>query len=121
MSNRNDEIERLKRLRDKQLTARDPQVYQRKLHQQISQKQKKHKSKKTGLKDILDVIPRKWLGIVIGGLLGIAVWVILNLVAATASWADIAGLAAIVLLAIIGFIIGQAFDVRNELIDFASK
>ena len=116
MSNKQDEIERLQRLRDRQLDARDPQTHQKNIQRIISQKRGSNAAKRITFKDVIDAIPYKWRGVTLGAALGIAIWIILTVLVA-AAWIDLAGLAAIAILAIAGFIFGQAFDTREELKD----
>jgi uncharacterized protein YacL len=114
MSNRNDEIERLTRLRDRQLNARDPMAHNTQLQHRISGQRRG--KKKMSFEDMLKAIPRKWWGLIIGLAAGVVIWIILTLIT-TAFWVDLVGLVLGLILAIVGFIIGQAFDARNELID----
>jgi ElaB/YqjD/DUF883 family membrane-anchored ribosome-binding protein len=112
MSNQ-DEIERLKRLRERQLQDRDPDVKQ-KVQKQVAEQHKRTKKTIT-LRDMLVNLPHKWQGVGLGALVGVAIWLMLVFVAV--SWATLAGIAVTVVFAIVGFIFGQAFDVRDDLRD----
>ncbi len=110
-----DEIERIKQLRDRQLAARDPLAHDNRLQHKISQ-QHRHHRKIVTFNDVLERIPWKVWGAMVGALAGLVVWVVLTLVWES-SWVDLIGIAGAVILAITGVIIGQAFDVRDELRD----
>jgi hypothetical protein len=115
----NDEVERLKRLRDQQLKARDPHKKQQKLQHGISVRYRKSREP-FELKKVWLEVDKKWRGLLIGGFLGFIVLVILpNFV--DPPWAEVAGVAAIVFLMLIGFAIGQAADARDELHDLVHK
>lgn len=107
-----DEVERIKRLRDRQLSARDPLAYNTRLQRKIS---RQHRDKKRfTFKDLIEFIPYKWWGVILGALIGLILWIVVSLFV-TAAWVDWAGVALAIVLAIVGFIIGQAFDARAEL------
>lgn len=118
MSNQ-DEIERLQRLRDRQLRARDPLAYNNQLQRRISVQHKKARSQRLTFRDIIDAIPFKWRGLIIGALAGLVVWIVVTLLATVwielSRWADIIGVVAIFVLAVTGLIIGHGFDTREEL------
>ena len=119
MSNRNDEVERLKRIRDKQIQARDPQKKQRKLQHNISKRYRS--SRETfSFKKFWIGAEHKWRGIIIGAFLGAIVLVALP----TFVESDLAGLVSIavfVFLMVMGYMIGQAADTRDELEDLVKK
>jgi hypothetical protein len=109
------EQERLRRLRDRQVAARDPQTKQRQLHGKIARKQRSSVAS-FSLGRIWSEIPNFWKGAFFGlaiGAIGIAVvplvWV--------SPWAlPCAGVIAL-FLAILGMIIGRAADTRDSLRD----
>jgi hypothetical protein len=109
-----DEVDRLMRLRQQQLKARDPHAKQRAIERKVARRRARTRKQPGSYLEVFTDVPRKWQGVVIGILLGMFVWVGLNLWV-SASWVDSIGLAAIVGLAIIGFYFGQAVDTRDEL------
>lgn len=118
MSPRDDEVERLQRLRDRQLSARDPLVHNNQLQHKISQQYRD--KKRYSFQDLLRVIPYKWWGIIIGAAIGLVIWVALSLLV-DANWVSVVGIVATLVLPIVGFFFGQAFDLREELQDLARK
>jgi len=113
MSNRKDEVERLMRLRQRQLSARDPHAKQREIDRRVAARRRKLRQQNSFL-SIFTEVPFKWQGIVLGALIGLVILILLPLLV-DAAWVDLAGLAAIIVLAIMGFFFGQALDVREEL------
>lgn len=119
MSNEDRELERLKRIRDRQLRVRDPQVKQRKIQRNIAIKRRKA-VRKFSLREILAEIPHKVKDTLIGAVIGMVISIVLPIFI-EAYWIDIVGIAAIFVLAIVGFFIGQAFDTRDSLKDLIGK
>ena len=113
MSKEDRELERLKRIRDRQLRARDPQVKQRKIQHNIAAKRRKS-VRKFSLREIWADIPHKVKGTFMGAVIGLAVSIVLPMFV-EANWVDIAGIAAILVLGIMGFFFGQASDTRDSL------
>lgn len=111
----NDEVERLKRIRDRQLADRDPSGkrsgYTRTYSRQRSARQP------LTLKSAINTFSNKLKGLIVGVLAGILAWIVLSLLV-TAPWVDWAGLAAILLLAVAGVIVGASFDWRDDLRNF---
>jgi len=62
-------------------------------------------------------IPARWKGIVVGALLGTVVSIVLALVNVDAIWVLLVWLVGGLFLAVGGFIIGRAFDWRDEVRD----
>ena len=115
MSNQDREIERLKRIRDQQIQARNPEKKKQKISGRVSQ-QYRARQKYTASTALNDM-PHKWRGLFGGAFLGIIIWILL-IIFVEASWADIAGLLAAVLLPMLGFLFGASFDWRDNLRDF---
>lgn len=115
MPNQNDEVERLKRIRDKQLRARDPQKKVRKTQHHIAQKYRSSRKPVTAKSVIADV-PKKWLGFVGGLFLGFFVLLLLPYFVES-KWTDLIGIAVMVLLGFLGIAVGQAADAKAELED----
>ncbi len=109
------EQERLRRLRDRQLAARDPQAKARKLHGGISRK-RRGATESFSLGRIWSEIPHMWRYAFYGfavGVLGVAV---LPLVW-NSPWAVSCAAATALMLAIFGLLIGRAADTRDSLKD----
>ena len=119
MTKSNDEVERFKRIRDKQLQARDPQKKERRIQHNISVRQRKSRQSFSFGK-MLSELPRAWIGLIIGVFIGFLVLLILPLFS-SASWVNLLGLAITLFLAILGFTIGYAIDGKRELEDLVGK
>ncbi len=122
MNQHDDDIERLKRLRDRQIQARDPHVKKREWHQRVSMQQRKKRQRFTfgALMREIDDIPNKWKGAVIGATIGTIVLAVL-MAAVEADWAILVGIALIAILMLIGFVFGASFDWRDEVSDFFKR
>lgn len=107
------ETERLKRLREKQLAARDPLVKQQKFQHSSSVKEKRMRKPFSFAKawgDIPHVIKYPFYALIIG----VAIIFILPTLW-DSPYAILVGLAATVLLIIFGFIVGNSIDLRDEI------
>ena len=110
-----DEQEKLKRLRDKQLTARDPLVKQRHFQHGSSVKEKRMRkpfSFKKAWTDIPHVIKIPFYGL----LLGVAALFILPSLWLS-KWAVVAAGGLTLVLIIFGVIVGNAMDLRDSIKD----
>lgn len=105
------EIECLKRIRERQLRARDPKAYDRKIMRKVSADYRK-KSQLT-FRDVLRDIPGKWWGMLYGGVLGLVVAVLVS-AALEASWARYLGYLIVFACVVIGRVIGTVMDWREE-------
>ncbi len=115
MPTSDDEIKRLQRIRDQQLAARKPSEKRDKYFKEY---RARHPDRKPmTLKEILLVFNNKWRGLFIGILVGLLVWLVLSYLI-DASWRDIAGLAAVAILGMVGVIIGASFDWRDDIRKF---
>lgn len=112
----NDEQERLKRIRDRQLADRDPLVKQKKFQSTSAQKAKRASGKKLSLGEEWRMIPNIIRSPLIGLLIGIVVIIVLPMVWVS-QWAFWAGICVTVLLIVIGAMIGNALDIRDRLRD----
>ena len=115
MSNGNQEQERLKRFRDRQLSERDPLVKQRQFQRMSARKERKAR-KPYSLRKMWGDIPHVWKGFFYGIVLGTAVLIILPTFWVS-PWAIPCAAIAIVVFAVMGVIIGRAFDTRDEIKD----
>ena len=122
MNQHDDDIERLKHLRDRQIQARDPHVKKREWHHRVSMQQRKKRQRFTfgALMREIDDIPNKWKGAVIGATIGTIVLAVL-MAAVEADWAILVGIALIAILMLIGFVFGASFDWRDEVSDFFKR
>jgi len=111
MSN-NDEIERLKRIRDRQIQLRDPQAKDREVQHLVASRYKKPK---LTLEGIIKDIPGKWMGMIVGGILGIIIAVTLNVVLdLKVVWMEYALYLIVAICAAMGRALGAATDWREE-------
>ena len=107
------EEERLRRLRERQLTDRDPLVHQRRVQRTTAVRTRKA-IKSFSFKESLNAIPRVWVGAFVGLLLGLAVLLILPMLW-TSPFALLVGILAAIIFMIFGVITGNAFDLRNNI------
>ena len=114
MSSGNREQERLKKLRDRQLQARDPQKKERKSQQTASSKYRKVKQKESFIKDSARTVSQTWRGLIIGGVLGFLIFILLPIFV-DADWANSVGIAAIPVLMILGLLFGASFEWRDQI------
>ena len=113
MSYQDKERERLARLRDRQLSARNPRKSDDRLMKKVARRGRR-RQKKVTFDEMLRDLPHKWRGLFIGIFAGSLLWIVLDFLA-EGVWVDAAGALAIVFLAFFGFVMGRAFDVRDEL------
>lgn len=83
MSPQDDEIERIRRIRDRQLQLRDPTAKGRRVQGRVAAR---YTPQKLTLSDAIREIPGKWLGMLMGGLIGILVGVLFDLLIAVDDW-----------------------------------
>lgn len=122
MTDKENDVERFIRIRDEQLESRDPQKGIRKTHDGIASKHQRIKGgeKKVTILDMVTDVPHKLRGTLIGAGIGLIVFIVLPLFIFE-EWVNTLGLASVFILAILGFIIGQAFDTRDNLRDMVDK
>lgn len=116
MNGKESERARLKRIRDQQIRSRDPQTKTRKVSRQISAQQRKKRNTESFYKDAVKDVSHKARGAYIGAFLGLIILFVLPYFV-EGSTATILGIAAIPLLAGLGFFIGASFDWRDEIRD----
>lgn len=116
MPSNDSELERLKRLRERQLADRDPLVKQRQFQRSSAQREKRLKKKKYTLAKMWKDIPHIWKGFFYGLILGLAVFIVLP-VLWLSPWAFPLSLAAIVIFTLFGVVIGRAIDTREDIKD----
>lgn len=112
MSNRNDEVERIQRIRDQQIRARDPKAQARKTQQKIRARRREDKF---SFQDILRTISAKWWGMIIGGIIGLVMAIVLNEAIVTeASWMEYVGYVIVLAGIVLGRGVGAAMDWSEE-------
>ena len=112
MSNRNDEIERIQRIRERQIKARDPRAHHRKHQQKIRER---YKEETFSFQDLLKSIPTKWWGMIIGGMIGLIAAIVLNKVVETdVSWIDYVWYLVVFACVVLGRGVGAAVDWSEE-------
>jgi hypothetical protein len=111
-----DEQERLKRLRERQLTDRDPLVKQRQFQRVAAQKEQRARAKKYSLGEAWRTIPHVYRSPIVGFLVGAGITFVLPM-AWNSPWAFWVGVIATVGLIIFGLVTGQALDIRENLKD----
>ena len=109
------ELERLKRLRERQLTDRDPHIKQRQFQRLTTQREQRYKEPYSIGKMWRD-IPHAWKGFFYGALLGTTVLLVLPLFWSS-SWAIPCSAGAIVLFSMFGVVLGRAIDSRENIRD----
>lgn len=115
MSKQDEEIERLRRLREKQLGARDPHVKQRQTARHVATQHKKRQ--KFRLDQLLGDLSHKWQGLLLGLFTGLLLAVLLTIFV-TASWVNLVAVLLIVGSTVIGLIFGASFDWRDDMRNF---
>lgn len=112
MSNRNDEIERIQRIRDQQIRARDPRARDRKTQQKINARRREDTF---SFQDILRNVPAKWWGMIIGGIIGLILAIVVNKAIETeASWMEYVGYVIVFAGIVLGRGVGAAMDWSEE-------
>jgi hypothetical protein len=101
MSRQDDELARIKRIRDQQLAARDPRARDRVLQSKV---RARRQIKKFTIKNLLSDFTAKWTWMVAGGVIGAVLAIVVNLVFKTA-WAEYVGYG----LVLFGIVIGRLF------------
>jgi hypothetical protein len=112
MPTNNDEIERLKRLREQQIATRyDPNEKKAKFDQ-ISY-QRRQGTKVTG-RSVLKDIPNKVWWSLAGGLIGLLFYVIITHLPDMPAYGPLLGLGGIVFFVVVGWVMGAARDSGND-------
>jgi uncharacterized membrane protein len=106
------DVDRFRRIRDKQVAARDPMVKVRKLDRSVAQKQRRMRETLSAARMWTD-IPKTWRYAMVGGLVGLVVLLVLPSFVA-APWGVLGGIGAMVFLLILGVSIGNYEDSRDE-------
>ena len=115
-----DEQEQLKRLRDRQLAARDPHKHQRKREQIYVQREKRIASKQTTFAELWQDIPHTIKGPLYGLISGLAIFILLPMFWSS-TWALILSLGITFFLILMGFLIGRGIQTREDLKDLTRR
>ncbi|MCX6072124.1 MAG: hypothetical protein NTU91_14930 [Chloroflexi bacterium] len=115
----NKDAERFRRIRDKQIAARDPMVKVRKLDRSVSQKQRRMRESFSVVR-MWTEIPKMWRYMFVGGLVGLLVLAVLPLLVPE-PWGVIGGVGAICFLVILGMSLGRYEDSQDEIKDLLMK
>ncbi|MBN1936207.1 MAG: hypothetical protein JW934_16180 [Anaerolineae bacterium] len=116
MSNK-DELERLRRLRERQIASRNPH---KKLLKHDEKVRGKFAKKSESWKEILAVIPTTWWGMIIGGIVGFILALVFHLVLKVkplkleAFWVEYLWYTLILLGVAIGRMLGAALDWQDD-------
>jgi hypothetical protein len=110
MSRQNDELERIKRIRERQLQDRDPRARDRVFHGQLSSRRR---GKKLTLQNVIKDFQAKWTWMAGGAIIGIVLAVLLNLVL-QATWAQYAGYFIVLFCIVLGRVFGAIRDWGDE-------
>jgi hypothetical protein len=113
---KNDEVDRIRKIRDRQINLRDHSVETKRVHREISKKRRRN-VENFSFRGIFGDIPKMITGTLIGMTIGILIFLILPYLF-EGDWIDIAGIAVTVIGAIFGFFFGRAVDARDALSDF---
>ncbi|MEW6404370.1 MAG: hypothetical protein AB1649_21430 [Chloroflexota bacterium] len=113
----NQEQEKLKRLRERQLTDRDPLVKQRQFQRQGAVKERRSRARsRFSLSEAWSILPHAVKAPIYGLLLGIIVVIVLPYVWHS-EWALLTGAGATLIFIIFGVITGLSLDWREEIKD----
>jgi hypothetical protein len=119
MSNKDDELKRLKRIRDQQIRARDPTTKEKRLQHTIATRRRKS-VRRFSFIGLIREVSHKARGTLIGAILGLLIFLLLPYFVKT-SWIDFVGIGAIFFLTIVGYFLGQALDARDSLKELINK
>lgn len=107
------EQERLKRLREQQISVRDPQIKQRKFQQQAAEKERRHDQSES-LGEMWATIPAIWKGGLYGLLIGLPLIILLPRYWVS-PWATPVGVIVTLVITLMGVTIGRAIDLKNAI------
>ena len=109
------DAERFRRIRDKQIAARDPMIKVRKLDRSVAQKQRRMREP-FSVSQMWADIPKTVRYMLLGGLVGLAALLVLPQFV-PAPWDMIGGVGAIFFLVILGMAVGRYEDSKDEVED----
>ena len=107
------ELERLRRIRQQQLAARDPRKKQDKLQQTITHKHRS-RSQSFSIGTMWAEVPNRWKGDFFGSIFGVIAILVLPLVT-DAEWASTVGFVILFFMVLMGFLVGRSKDAQDDL------
>jgi VIT1/CCC1 family predicted Fe2+/Mn2+ transporter len=107
------ELERLRRIRQQQLAARDPSKKQNKVQQTITHKHRSH-AQSFSIGTMWAEVPNRWKGAIFGSIFGVITIFVLPLVT-DAEWATTVGFVLLFFIALMGFLVGRSKDAQDDL------
>ena len=110
MSQRNDELERIKRIRDQQLRDRDPSARDKAFHQQLGARRR---GKKFTLQGLISDFQAKWMWMLGGAVIGIVLALVFTQLIKT-SWAEYVGYFIVLFCIVMGRLFGAIRDWGDE-------
>jgi hypothetical protein len=116
MPGSDDDVERWRKISERQIAARDPSEARKQRYQRVQQRHKGYRKNWT-MKDIVRVLSNKVLGLIAGIILGFIAWIVLTYIV-EASWETLAGIGLVVFFGGVGTLFGAALDWRDDLSDF---
>jgi hypothetical protein len=111
-----DEVDRIRRIRDRQIQRRDPQIQQKKLQKNIAQR-RRSRMETFDIMRIFSDLPKLITGTLVGMLIGLLVMLILPYVI-KADWVNYLSIGILVFTTFMGAAFGRAIDARDSLRDF---
>jgi hypothetical protein len=112
MSDPRDERERIQRIRERQIRARDPGEKDRAFQRKISARYKKPK---LTFWDVIRDIPGRWVGMFVGGVVGIlAVILVSHLIESDTVWCEAGKYIVVLVCVLMGMGLGRVMDWRDE-------
>ena len=112
MSSQNDEIERIKRLRERQIRLRDPRAKDHEIQHKIAQR---YKPRKLTLASVIEDVPGKWWGMLFGAIIGLIIAITINvLVDFPSYWMEWIIYLLVLIGGVTGRFLGAAMDWTDE-------
>jgi hypothetical protein len=107
-----DERERIQRIRERQIRARDPGKKERAIQKKAAARY--HKEELTA-RSILRDIPTRWTGMFVGAIFGIVVVIVLGrLIGVDTAWCDAAKPIVVIVCILMGRVLGALIDWRDD-------
>ncbi|MGD8553626.1 MAG: hypothetical protein PVG02_08195 [Anaerolineales bacterium] len=110
-----DDVDRIRRIRDRQIQMRDPQIKQKKLQKNIARR-RHSRIEAFDITRLFSDLPKLITGTLVGMLLGLLVMLILPYLI-KADWVDYLSLGVLAFTTFMGAAFGRAIDARDSLRD----